>query len=342
MRRRTRLGLATIAALLVAAGAYTAFWFVVAGRLESGFAAWAQSAQADKIDLSWRKLRVTGYPAAFRINLDAAVLRDTSIMPSPEFRTPILSGSAHPWDFADWRLAMPDGFTADIVATHQRTPVRLAVHNADGLVSIAPEGGWKLSLTLRDTTVLAGVNLAAGLAHATITVPPSSPAGRAAPGTVLEVDASQIKLPIAIGPMGDSISELSFAATVKGAVPGGNLAEAAAAWRDAGGAIELDNLRLDWGALGATAAGTLSLDRDLQPIGELSGAIRGYDQILTTLVQSGQIRTTDARLARIALTILAKTGPDGKPQIQTTFAIQDGQMFLGPARLGRVPRLTWE
>jgi hypothetical protein len=39
MRRTTRLGLAIFATLLVAAGAYSAYWFVVAGRIRESIAA---------------------------------------------------------------------------------------------------------------------------------------------------------------------------------------------------------------------------------------------------------------------------------------------------------------
>jgi Uncharacterized protein conserved in bacteria (DUF2125) len=54
------------------------------------------------------------------------------------------------------------------------------------------------------------------------------------------------------------------------------------------------------------------------------------------------MRASDAGLARIALTMLAKAAPDGKPEIRTAFTIQNGQMLLGPAKLGRLPRITWE
>ena len=53
------------------------------------------------------------------------------------------------------------------------------------------------------------------------------------------------------------------------------------------------------------------------------------------------MRSTDAGLARIALAMLAKAGPDGKPEIRTAFTIQDGQMFLGPVKLGKAPHLAW-
>jgi hypothetical protein len=342
MPRSTRFGLVLLAALLVVGGGYTGYWFLVAHRIEAGFVDWAVSQRADKIDLSWQKMRVSGYPVAFRVDLDSAALRDGAVTPSPELHIPVLSGTARPWDFADWRLAAPEGFTADLALAGKGAPAKMIAQTADGVVSIEPEGGWKLWLTLGGTRVEAGAPVLVGSAHATLTVPPGPSRGHADSMTALAVGASQIKLPLEIRPLGDVIDELDFAATEKGAIPSGKLADAVAAWRDAGGTIELDSLRLKWGALDATAAGTIALDQELQPTGHLSGAIQGYDQILTALVQNGQMRASDAGLARIALTMLAKAGPDGKPEIRTAFTIQNGQMFLGPAKLGRVPRITWE
>jgi hypothetical protein len=80
----------------------------------------------------------------------------------------------------------------------------------------------------------------------------------------------------------------------------------------------------------------------LQPIGGFSGAIEGYDRVLTALVRAGTLHARDAGLARLALAMLAKIGPDGRPQITTSFTIQNGEMFLGPAKLGRAPRIAWQ
>ncbi len=342
MLRLRRFALVGLAALLFVGGAYTAYWFLVARQVEAGIVDWALSQRADKIDASWQKIRVSGYPVMFRVDLGSAVLRDGTVTPSPEVHIPVLSGTARLWDLADWRLAAPAGFAADLAAAGRRSPAKLTARTADGLTSIGSDGGWKLWLDFKDVTVEAGARIRVSSARATVNVPPRPPRGHIEPILGLAVDASQINLPRAAGPLGDTIDELDFGATVKGAIPGGKLADALAAWRDAGGTIELDNLRLKWGGLSATATGTIALDQELQPTGGFSGAIQGYDQILTALVQNGQMRATDAGLARIALTFLAKAGPDGKPEIRTAFTIQNGQMFLGPAKLGKAPRLTWE
>jgi hypothetical protein len=342
MRRPTRLGLAILAALLVIAGAYSAFWFAVAGRIADGLVDWARSARAEKTELSWQKITITGFPTAFRVHLASAVLRDEALAPSPELRIPVLTGSARPWDFSIWRLAAPEGFTGDIADGGGRAPARLIARTGDGVLVVSPENAWTLWLSLHETTFEAGARGRMESAHATVTVPPKAQSSDAKPTIAFGIEAKRINLPIAVGPLGDAIEELDIGATVRGEMPGGKLADALAAWRDSGGTIELDNLHLKWGGLGATATGTIALDQDLQPFGGLTGAIQGYDQILTTLVQTGYLRPSDAGLARIALTMLARGGADGRPEITTALTIRNGQVFLGPAKLGRVPHVTWQ
>jgi hypothetical protein len=151
-----------------------------------------------------------------------------------------------------------------------------------------------------------------------------------------------VTLPQLPAPFVNPVDEIAFGVDVKGAIPAAPARQAAAAWRDAGGTIELDRLTLRWGRIAITGSGTLALDRDLQPIGGFSGAVEGFEDLMAALVTAGRIRPGDARLARIALAMLAKAGPDGRPEIATSFTIQNGEMFLGPAKLGPAPRINWE
>lgn len=342
MSRPTRFGLVILAVLLAIAGAYSAYWYIVAGQIEQGVVAWAQSARADKIDLSWREIRVTGFPVAVRVELETATLRDRAVIPSPELRVASISGTARPWNFADWRLIAPHGLTAEIAGARERGPAKLSAQSAEGAVSLGPAESWTARLSLQNSVVEAGPRIRVNAAEVSVALPPKPRPGDRGADLVLAVNARDVELPVAIGPLADRIDEFDLEATIKGAISNGKLNEALAGWRDAGGTIEFDKLHLKWGALGATASGTIALDQELQPIAAFSGAVSGYDQILTALVEGGQMRATDAGLARIALTFLAKPGPDGKPEIKTAFAIRDGQMFLGPAKLGKAPRLSWE
>ena len=187
-----------------------------------------------------------------------------------------------------------------------------------------------------------GQPIAVSSADAWIVLPTKPPQVHTEPAISIALNLRQLKVTNVTPVLGNTIDELALAFSVNGAIPDGKLAQAISEWRDSGGTIKLDNLQLKWGELGSTASGTIALDRELQPIGGFSGVIQGYDQILVALVQSGQMRAAEAGLARLALAMLAKAGPDGKPAITTALTIQSGQMFLGPAKLGKAPHIAWE
>ncbi|HJU16825.1 MAG TPA: DUF2125 domain-containing protein [Stellaceae bacterium] len=331
--------------LIAAFGAYGVYWWVAAGRIEREFAAWAQHARAENYDISWRDLRVTGFPVAFRLELTQVSLHDGAISPAPLLTLPALSGSARPWDPKNWHLAARRGLTLAIA------PLTLVARSATGAVSVGPAGGATLWLTLANAAAPSGTGgsrdaeggrIAIGLADSWIVLPPRPPGAQVAPPLHIAVHVQQIRLPVGIAPLGDTIEDLSAGLTVTGALPPGPLPRAVSAWRDSGGTVALDHLRLRWGALGATGAGTVALDRDLQPVGGFSGAVEGYGEILTALVKSGRIRPREAGLARLLLAMAAKAGPDGRPEIATSFTIEHGEMYLGPAKLGPAPRIVWE
>jgi hypothetical protein len=73
---------------------YTGYWFLVARRIEAGFVDWAVSQRAEKIDLSWQRMHVSGYPVVFRVDLGSAALRDGAITPSPELQQIALLAAA--------------------------------------------------------------------------------------------------------------------------------------------------------------------------------------------------------------------------------------------------------
>lgn len=342
MRRSTRLGLTALVLLLVLFGAYAAYWRIVAGRIADGLVAWRQAMQPREIDVSWHKLRVAGFPFAFRVELEDAALRDGRLRPAPQLHLAELSGSARPWDFADWRLAAPAGLVAGLAPSGDRPPLHLAAQAADGTVSLGPGGAGWLWLKLHGVGAEAGARVPIKTATAWITLPATPPRAHTDQSIGLALDLRQVHLPAPPVHLSDTIDDLAFAAKVKGPVPEGPLVPAIAAWRDAGGTIELDHLRVDWGGLGVSANGTVALDQNLQPVAAFSGGIEGFATILSALVDADRLDVEQAALAQIALSALARPGPDGKPQIKTSFTVQDGKMYLGPARLGQAPWIVWK
>ncbi len=341
MRRPSRLGLAAAVLLLVIVlGGYTAFWFYAAGRIENGLGEWALSLRAQNLDLAWKTVRVGGFPFEFAVELNEARLRDLAVPVRGEVAAPLLRAAARPWNFRAWQLAAPGGLSAS-AGPADAPGARLTAPAATGSVAIAGDGGAAIWLGLSHPSLDAGLHLAAADAEIWLNLPPHPPQGHTEPALGLALAIRGLGLPIVPAPFKNPLDEVSFGVTVKGAVPAAAPRQAAAAWRDAGGTLELDHIAVRWGGLGVSASGTLALDGALQPVGAFSGAVEGYDELMTALVASGRLRASDAGLARMALSLLAKPGPGGRPEIATSFTIQNGQMFLGPAKLGPAPRIEW-
>ena len=337
--RRRRLGLAVLVLILILVGGYSGFWFIAAGRVESGLVDWAQLLREQNLDLSWSGVRVEGFPFAFHIRLVEARLRSAAGNPA-DLAIPELSATVRPWRLREWQLSAPKGF--DGMAGPTTDPVvHLAAHSGTGAALVAGDGGPQVWLILTDVDAEFGPTVHAETAHLWLTLPPHPPQSHTEPAFGLAADLHGVEVPSPPAPFKNPVDDIAFGVTLMGAFSPDQPAAAAAAWRDAGGTLELDHFDLHWSSLAVAGSGTLALGPDLQPIGGFSGSVSGYDEALGALVAAGQMRASDARLARVALAMLAKTGPDGRPEIATSFTIQNGQMYLGPAKLGPAPRIVW-
>lgn len=355
MRRRSRLtrlallvGLPLLAVLVVL---YSVFWFVVAGRIAQAVADWARSMREHNLEVTWRDMTVRGFPFAFRVEMTDARLHDQTAAFTGDVQAPALSADALPWNFFAWDVAAPDGLAVDAGAPSQPS-ARIAAKAATGavLAGAAGNGATTIWFAATDMTVSASasaattapLSVAAKTAKFWVMLPGHAPQAHTDPAVAVAVDAAGVTPPIVPAPLRAVIDELAFGVTVKGPIATSQSPRRAAeAWRDAGGTIDLDQLTLHWGSLGARASGTLALDENLQPIGAFSGGVAGYRELLQALVAAGRIRRNDADIAELGLSFLSRAGPDGRPEIATSLTIQDGQMLLGPIKLGPAPRISW-
>ncbi len=341
--RRSRFGLVLLVAFVALCGGYAAFWWYVAGRIKSDTVAWQDEQRTRNIDVSWRSLKVSGFPLGWRVAIDDAVLRDRRRSPAPELHVSRLVANAHPLSLGTWRLAAPRGLSADLAAVAGRPAVKVQAQRADGIAMPAPRGGVSLWLKLQNIAAeAAGGAIPIRSAQAWLILPAAAPRTGTDTGFPLAIDLRQLRVPEPPVGFGPTLDELALGVTVKGKLPEGPLAPALAAWRDAGGTIEVDRLLVEWSGLGITASGTVALDRALQPMAAFSGGFDGFDAVINALVTADLMTEEQAALVRIALNTLARPGPDGKPQIVAPFTIQNSRVYIGPARLGRIPRLVWE
>lgn len=339
MRRATVFGVIG-AVLVIGVGAYSVYWWIAAGRIKAEAANWAQAAPQYNVDASWKKMRVAGYPFAFRLELRDVAVRTNGTGPAGGFHAPLLTTSVASWNFHAADFAAPRGLEA-VLGPADAPLAKLSAARANGAFAINGDGQSTVWLSLFGAKGTAGDEVSARVVHVWVIVPHGAPASHTEPGYAAAALVRDLAVPVPPPGFAKAIDEIGFGITEMGAWPNGSSREAAAVWRDGGGTVELDHLDLRWGNVTVTGDGTFALDGDLQPTGALSGGIAGYDQVMSALVAAGRVKAKDARIAQLALALMAHPGADGRAEIAASLTIQNGEMRLGPAKLGPAPRINW-
>lgn len=338
MAAARRIVLSLTALVLVALIAYAAYWYYVAGQLRDQLEPWAQSRADQGYLVRWDDAQVNGFPGSFRFdftNLSFGTMRPVPVA----LNAATLSAWAMPWNLKHWEFTAPSG--ARLV--EPTNSAGFDAQHLDGAVDVEGRTVAAVDLT---AVGLSGVGLAQGIAvgdaEAHIELPATPPQGHTDTSLGLSLQVSQATLPNAVPGFGNTLSGFTVAAQVKGVLPPGPFAQALAQWRDSGGTIEIEALRVRWGSLLLDTSGTLALDNALQPEGAFSAMITGQDQAVDVAVMTGALRPEQASAAKAVLGLLAKPdGKGGENAITLPLTIQNEQLFLGPAKIATVPPIPW-
>lgn len=190
----------------------------------------------------------------------------------------------------------------------------------------------RLDVTLGDSST--PLSASADSAEATVTLGSEE--------TTLEVAVVRAVVPVPADlPLGSTVEALDLLVNNHGPIPRGpTAATALAAWRDAGGDLEIERLVLDWPPLRLSASGTLRLDETLRPVGTLDTSVSGFEPILEALAAQGALPRDQVTMMQLLLGRMASPGPDGRPTLRLPLAARDGALFLGPVRLRSLPALA--
>ncbi|HXP96720.1 MAG TPA: DUF2125 domain-containing protein, partial [Telmatospirillum sp.] len=140
---------------------------------------------------------------------------------------------------------------------------------------------------------------------------------------------------------GPLISSVRLEAHLQGSVAGGPVEQALTAWRDDGGTVEIERLSVDWKPLALSGAGTLALDRDLQPMLASNCDIRGLFEAIDALSRSGVVRPQDAGMVKLIFGLMMKPDKNGAKTLSVPLTIQNRVLSVGPVKLFELPVLAW-
>ena len=320
--------IAVVAAAVLAAGGYTAYWFAAAAQVRDGVAEWAEARRAEGFEVSYGAVTMSGFPARLIAVMAQPMLARPDHDLAWRWNADALVAEARPW--------APERIAVTLPATQ-----RIVYRRGDGverMVTITLEAGVAhvvLAGGVADSIAIEASGIAAETPRGPAAIDRFEGAVRRGADHTVEVsfDARRITLtPDADGAMGREVAALAAAATVAGALPEAPLRLALRAWAQAGGTVEIHSLSLRWGALALEAAGTLTLDNQLRPEAALSAEIAGYGGVLDAFAEAGAMAVRDASIAKTFLNLMAKTKA-GRRVLEVPLSAQDGKLYVGPLPL---------
>ena len=186
------------------------------------------------------------------------------------------------------------------------------------------------------------------LAARRVTLSARTAAAEAEPAVTLDLLAEGLLLPPGAAPpaqaaFGRHLEEARLRAALTGPlVPHVSPIAAAAAWRDAGGVLDLQRVALRWGALAGEARMALALDSALQPAG--TGLLRLADApaALEAMAVAGVIPRNTARAAQgVALLTARVPEGGGPPWVELPLALGNGTVAAARIPLLRLAPIAW-
>lgn len=332
--------------ILAAAGlGHFLFWRWAEGQLEQGFATWATEQRSQGWTVHTGETVRTGWPMRAALDLPSVEVSSPAVRWTAQAAT-IAVSLLHPGTLAimpqgrqtlQFPPAPPVSFTADhLVATVPLDPgppvagstVQRADVDGTGIRIDVPGGASGKPL------VIALMNV-----HAATAGPAASPTvSFAGSGQDIALPA----LPAGNGwPLGDRIASISAEGAVR--APGAASSDPkmrAAAWRDGGGALAVDRFAIGWGPLGLSGKATLTLDADLQPVGNGEAHVIGQNATLDALAAGHALTPAAAGAAKAVLGLLARPAKAGEaPGVDVPLTLENRTLRMGAIPLMKLPRL---
>ncbi|MBY0336067.1 MAG: DUF2125 domain-containing protein [Acetobacteraceae bacterium] len=303
------LALLLTLAVLAGGGAILAF-HIATSRLEAGWRDWAERRRAE----GWTIQHMT--PERGPYGLEAAL------------RLPGLNLSAP-------RGAMPGGFGFRA----EELELTLSPSDLKG-VTLRPQGEQALTLggvqlPLRTQELTARIALdgsAARLDGTTLRL------GQDQPLTIASLAFSQTGENLQL--TADRLSHAALPLVLRGF--GNTIQTLRADLRAQPASIELRQVELRWGALAAQLSGTLTPDDRRQPSGRLTLRLRGADELLNSLAQTGLVPQSGITAARLVVRMSARDPGDGQgPMVELPAEIRGGALTIARIPIARLPPLEW-
>jgi hypothetical protein len=319
---------------------WTVAWMFVAQRIVRQVDSWRAEQTQAGVALDWDSLDVKGWPFAWRANVSAP--RAAGAGPTRwAWSGERLVANLAPWNLSEIRVRLPGAQRASFGAGDLITTIELRAAKPDAVLAFDAAG--KLARFDLDFEALEGIldggkPMRVRKLDASLAIPASD---------ILDarLSAHGVRLAEAVPSLaafGTDIARAEFAAQLRGPRTGASFAQAARAWRDAGGTLEVASFALDWGALRLAGEGTLALDARDRPLGAGTLRAAGWAEAIDAFQAARAIEPMPAALLKAGLNFLSRVSGGEPGTVRVPVAAQDGRLVVHRIPVAILPSVKLE
>ena len=333
------MGMAAIA--ILGSGGYAAFWFLAANAAQAAVEDWVEARQAEGYQAATETITVSGFPGKILVRVDGLELAGPDHALVWRWRIEALQASVKPTDSRQILLRIggesslayrSETGETTIAIRAQRMAIQVQLNDDRGLQSVAVDTtGLSLAKstgagTDGDPTTAGRFQIRANLDKGPGAIPD---------GTQFSVRFDSLVMPQhRRGPLGNTMDVLQANLELRGALTSADLPAALAAWRDAEGAVVIQESQVRWGSLDMSGRGGFTLDDQLRPRGSVAAQIRGYAITVDAFHAAGLLDDEELKSIDGIKRFLGQRGPLADIGLQ--LRAEDGLVHVGPVSLGTV------
>lgn len=337
---RFRLGLfLPFALLLLAVGGHAVYWVMVAGGVDQRAKAWISAQERAGYEIEHQGLNVRGYPFRFSVRVAAPVIGAPASDGGWRAEFQRLDATAQFYNLDHWIVTL--GSPARL-ATQVDGEAAVYLLNADAArISLAASSGTTTRVgadldgfTLSTESGPAALVERVGQVRLSGFLDEQDRLSFALEALDVQLAQSQLE-PEVISAFGSTAQRVRLS----GALTHWSTLIAAVdpyVWTGDGGRLEIAGAQLVWGPADINGSGEITLDPLMRPTGRLSLVVTDPDTLIGALEAAGLVYDEQGQ----ALRLFALMAPRRDTGIALPFRLQDGGLFLGPARIGSVGALN--
>ncbi len=334
-------GLITTAALI---GGYVFWWNKVADTAEQQILAWKEQKISEGYQITHAPIVISDFP--YRVKLTLASLEiQTPPSKQQSLKTGTIWAIAQPWNIKHIIFGTEKPVTARWLDNDKEKILKVEAGKALGSATFTNDGKLE-TLAIDMTDLTAAPSWRPEIKASRLQVHERATAVQETSSDQEAKQKSARQLAIRIDnlltgagdtlPLGEKIEHIGLSALLEGGWKQLRDQTAIEAWRDQGGALDIQELTVRWGESKLSSSGTLSLDPETRPIGAFTAKITGYNTILAAMADAGRFDRKSLKTAGFALNLLAKEDEQGKRFLNVPLTLQEGGLYLGPIFLTKI------